>query len=70
MTWTELIRDEINKLETKKESTKKKLDQIREDDSPRHFAKKIELAADIKSIQETITVLYILLGKAGEVGGD
>lgn len=67
MTWVGLIRDQIDKLEKEKEKETKRLDKIRENDSPNYFSKKMEIAANIKSISESITTLYVLLGRAGEV---
>lgn len=67
MTWVGLIRDQIDKLEKEKEKETKHLDKIRENDSPNYFSKKVEIAANIKSISESITTLYVLLGRAGEV---
>lgn len=67
MTWEELIRDQIEKLEKEKAKETKRLDRIREDDSPNYFGKKVEIAANIKSISESITTLYVLLGRACEV---
>lgn len=45
----------------------KRLDKIREDDSVNLFSKKVEIMANIKSITESITTLYILLGREREV---
>ena len=67
MTWQELVRDQIDKLEKEKQKKIKRLDKIREDDSPKNFSKKIEIAANIKSISESITTLYIILGRRNEV---
>ncbi len=43
------------------------MDKIRESDSPTYFSKKVEIAANIKSITESINVLYILLSREREV---
>ena len=67
MTWIQLINNEINSLEKEKINTQKKLDKIREDDSPKNFEKKVSLMVDIKSIQESINTLYVILGKANQV---
>lgn len=67
MTWQELVRDEISKLEKEKDKETKKLNKIREDDSPNRFSAKVEIAANIKSITESITTLYVLLGRETEV---
>ena len=65
MSWEEIIRDEINKLE--KENALKKLDRLGNDVNWRNFSKMVERMADINSITDTITELYILLGRSGEV---
>lgn len=67
MTWQELIRDQINKLEKEKEKTLKRLEKICNDYGPKTFLKKVELEADLKSITESITTLYIILGRQNEV---
>lgn len=67
MTWQELVRDQIGKLEKDKVKETKRLDKIREDDSVNLFSKKVEIMANIKSITESITTLYILLGREREV---
>lgn len=67
MTWEDIIRDQIDKLEKEKAKEIKRLDKIRDDDSPIRFAKKVEISANIKSISESITTLYVLLGRSGEV---
>lgn len=67
MSWEEIIRDEINKLEKEKENALKKLDRLGNDVSRRNFSKMFERMADINSITDTITELYILLGRSGEV---
>lgn len=67
MTWADLINDQIRKLDKECEKETKRLDKIREDDSPRQFAKKVEIAANIKSIKESINTLYTLLGRGSEV---
>lgn len=64
MTWEELIREEIEKLEIEKESVKKRIDKSTDD--IRKFEKNVGLMADVKSIQETITELYIILGRSGQ----
>lgn len=43
------------------------MNKIRENDSPNQFSKMVEIAANIKSITESINVLYILLGRENEV---
>ena len=67
MIWQELVRDQIKKLEKDKAKEIKRLDKIREDDSVNLFSKKVEIMANIKSITESITMLYILLGREREV---
>ena len=67
MTWKELVRDEISKLEKEKDKETKKLNKIREDDSPKRFSVNVEIAANIKSLTESITTLYVLLGRESEV---
>lgn len=67
MTWQELIRDQIEKLEKEKAKESKRLDKIREDDGVNLFPKKVEIMANIKSITESITTLYVLLGREREV---
>lgn len=67
MTWQELIREQIDKLEKEKVKETKRLDKIREDDSPQNFSKKVEIAANLKSISDSITTLYIVLGRGSEV---
>lgn len=67
MTWQELIRDQIEKLEKEKIKETKRLDKIRDDDNLNMFSKKVEIMANIKSITESITTLYIVLGREREV---
>lgn len=67
MTWKDLIKSQIESLEKDREKETKKLNKIRDSDSPVNFAKKVEIGANIKSITESINVLYILLGREGEV---
>lgn len=67
MTWQELIRDQIEKLEKEKIKETKRLDKIRDDDNLNLFSKKVEIMANIKSITESITTLYIILGREREV---
>lgn len=67
MTWQELVRDQIDKLEKEKVKETKKLDKIREDDNMNLFSKKVGIMSNIKSITESITTLYILLGREREV---
>lgn len=67
MTWQELIRDQIEKLEKEKIKETKRLDKIRDDDNINMFSKKVEIMANIKSITESITTLYIVLGREREV---
>jgi len=67
MKWEELVRDQIDKLEKEKEMEIKRLDKIRDDDGSNRFSKKVEIAANIKSISESITTLYVILGRASEV---
>lgn len=67
MTWQGLIRDQIEKLEKEKAKETKRLDKIREDDNMNLFSKKVEIMSNIKSITESITTLYILLGREREV---
>lgn len=67
MTWQELIRDQIEKLEKEKIKETKRLDKIRDDDSLNLFSKKVEIMANIKSITESIMTLYIILGREREV---
>ena len=43
------------------------MNKIRDNDSSVYFAKKVEISANIKSITESIGVLYILLGREREV---
>lgn len=67
MTWQELIRDQIEKLEKEKIKETKRLDKIRDNDNLNLFSKKVEIMANIKSITESITTLYIILGREQEV---
>lgn len=67
MTWQELIRDQIEKLEKEKIKETKRLDKIRDADNLNMFSKKVEIMANIKSITESITTLYIVLGREREV---
>lgn len=67
MTWQELIRDQIEKLKKEKSKETKRLDKIRDDDNINMFSKKVEIMANIKSITESITTLYIVLGREREV---
>ena len=67
MTWKDLVKSQIDSLEKEQEKEVKKMDKIRENDSPNQFSKKVEIAANIKSITESINVLYILLGRENEV---
>lgn len=67
MTWQDLIGDQIEKLEKEKIKETKRLDKIREDDSVNMFSKKVEIMANIKSITESITTLYIILGRGREI---
>lgn len=67
MTWKDLVKSQIDILEKDREKEIKKMNKIRDNDSPVNFAKKVEISANIKSIMESINVLYILLGKEREV---
>ena len=67
MTWQNLVKSQIESLEKDRNKEVKKMDKIRESDSPTNFSKKVEIAANIKSITESINVLYILLGREREV---
>lgn len=67
MTWQDLVRDQIEKLEKDKIKETKRLDKIREDDNINLFSKKVEIMANIKSITKSITTLYVLLGREREV---
>lgn len=67
MTWQDLVRDQIEKLEKDKIKETKRLDRIREDDNINLFSKKVEIMANIKSITKSITTLYVLLGREREV---
>lgn len=67
MTWQDLVRDQIEKLEKEREKKKKRLEKIQADYSPNIFSKKMELEADIKSITESIGVLYIIIDRGNEV---
>lgn len=67
MTWKDLVKSQIDSLEKEREKEVKKMDKIRENDSPNYFAQKVESAANIKSITESINILYILLGREKEV---
>jgi len=67
MTWKDLVKSQIDSLEKDRKKEVKKMDRIRENDSPIQFAKKVEIAANIKSLTESINVLYILLGREREV---
>lgn len=67
MTWQNLVRDQIDKLEKEREKKKKRLEKIQDDYSPNIFSKKMELEFDIKSITESIGVLYIIIGRGNEV---
>lgn len=66
MKWTELIQNQIDKLEKEKVKEIKKMDNIKNDDIGK-FNQKIEIMINIKSINETISRLYIVLGEAAEV---
>lgn len=67
MTWKDLVNSQINSLEKDREKEIKKMNKIRDNDSPANFSKKVEIAANIKSLTESINVLYILLGREKEV---
>ena len=67
MTWKELVQNQIERLEKDREKEVKKMDKIRDNDSLVNFAKKVEIGANIKSIDESINVLLILLGRESEV---
>lgn len=67
MTWKDLVKSQIDSLEKDREKEIKKMKKIRDNDSPVNFAKKVEISANIKSITESINVLYILLGREREV---
>lgn len=67
MTWQDLVRDQIEKMERDKIKETKRLDKIREDDNINLFSKKVEIMANIKSITKSITTLYVLLGREREV---
>lgn len=67
MTWPELIKQKIESLEKHRAAEVRKLDKIRGDDSINKFAKKVELQANIKSLNESINVLYSLMGNAEDV---
>lgn len=67
MTWKDLVKLQIESLEKDREKETKKLNKIRNNDSPVNFVKKVEIGANIKSITESINVLYILLGRESEV---
>lgn len=67
MTWKELVQNQIERLEKDREKEVKKMNKIRDNDSPVYFSKKVEIAANIKSITEQINVLLILLGRESEV---
>lgn len=67
MTWKDLVKSQIDSLEKDREKEIKKMNKIRDNDSPVNFAKKVEISANIKSITESINVLYILLGRESEV---
>jgi len=67
MTWQDLVKSQIESLEKDRNKEEKKMDKIRESDSPTYFSKKVEIAANIKSITESINVLYILLSREREV---
>lgn len=67
MTWQNLVKAQIESLEKDRNKEVKKMDKIRESDSPINFSKKVEIAANIKSITESINVLYILLGRERDV---
>lgn len=53
MTWQDLVRDQIEKLEKDKIKETKRLDRIREDDNINLFSKKVEIMANIKSMKRT-----------------
>lgn len=67
MTWKDLVKSQIDSLEKDREKEIKKMNKIRDNDSSANFAKKVEISANIKSITESINVLYILLGREREV---
>ena len=67
MTWQDLVKSQIESLEKDRNKEEKKMDKIRESDSPTYFSKKVETAANIKLITESINVLYILLSREREV---
>lgn len=67
MTWKDLVQSQIASLEKDREKEIKKMNKIRDNDSSVYFAKKVEISANIKSITESIGVLYILLGMEREV---
>ena len=67
MTWKDLVMDEINKLGKELKKEKEKMDRLRNNDSPGEFSSKIEILANMKSIQETINRFYILIGRSREV---
>lgn len=67
MTWKDLVKSQIDSLEKDREKEIKKMNKIRDNDSPVNFAKKVEISANIKSIDESINVLLILLGREKEV---
>ena len=67
MTWPELIKQKIESLEKHRAAEVRRLDKIRCDDFVNKFAQKVELQANIKSLNESINVLYSLLGNAEDV---
>ena len=67
MTWKELVHDQIDKLEKEKSKEIKRLEKYKDDYNPITFCKKMKIEANIKSITESVTILYVLLGRANEV---
>ena len=66
MTWKELINDEIQKLSNERDRESKRLKKLSESESPVQFAKKVEILANVKSIDETINELYLILGRSSK----
>lgn len=67
MIWKELVEKQIEELEKDKIKESRKMEKLNESDSSRLFSKKVEILAEIKAIEKSITTLYLLLGRANEV---
>ena len=67
MTWQELVEDQIDKLEKEKNGERERLNKEMERVGARNFANTVEIVANIKSIEETIFTLRLLLRRQDEV---